>query len=76
MEYNTRRRALRNWLRQHGVSRAVFEPTGRYHCGLHQCLGADDGEIVAVRPDYARRFAEALGLLVKTGRVDARVLAR
>ncbi len=23
--------ALRNWLRQHGVQRAVFEPNGRYH---------------------------------------------
>ena len=29
------RRALRNWLRKHGVTRAVFEPTGRYHRNLH-----------------------------------------
>ena len=72
----TGRRALRNWLRQHGVSRAVFEPTGRYHRRLHQCLGAAGVETVAVRPDCARRFAEALGLLVKTDRVDAKVLAR
>ena len=72
----TGRRALRNWLRQHGVSRAVFEPTGRYHRRLHQCLVAAGVETVAVRPDCARRFAEALGLLVKTDRVDAKVLAR
>ena len=72
----TGRRALRNWLRQHGVSRAVFEPTGRYHRRLHQCLVAAGVETVAVRPDCARRFAEALGLLVKTDRVDAEVLAR
>ena len=32
------RRALRNWLLRLGVTRAVFEPTGRYHRGLHQCL--------------------------------------
>ena len=32
------RRALRNWLVQHGVTRAAFEPTGRYHRELHQCL--------------------------------------
>ena len=70
------RRALRNWLRKHGVERAVFEPTGRYHRPLHQCLTADGVETVAVRPDCARRFAEALGLLVKTDRVDAQVLAR
>ena len=67
---------MRNWLRRHGVSRAVFEPTGRYHRRLHQCLAADGVETVAVRPDYARRFAEALGLLVKTDHVDAKVLAR
>ena len=70
------RRALRNWLRKHGVGRAVFEPTGRYHRQLHQCLADDGVETVAVRPDCARRFAEALGLLVKTDRVDAKVLAR
>ena len=49
---------------------------GRYHRRLHQCLAADGVESGAVRPDCARRFAEALGLLVKTGRVDANVLAR
>ena len=70
------RRALCKWLRRHGVSRAVFEPTGRYHRQLHQCLAAAGVETVAVRPDCARHFAEALGLLVKTDRVDAKVLAR
>ena len=70
------RRTLCKWLRKHGASRAVFEPTGRYHRRLHQCLAAAGVETVAVRPDCARRFAEALGLLVKTDRVDAKVLAR
>ena len=60
------RRALCKWLRKHGASRAVFEPTGRYDRQLHQCLAAAGVETVAVRPDCARRFAEALGLLVKT----------
>ena len=32
------RRALRNWLRNRGVTRAVFESTARYHRRLHQCL--------------------------------------
>ena len=32
------RRALRNWLLKSGVNRAVFEPTGRYHRNLHECL--------------------------------------
>ncbi len=34
------RRALCNRLRKHRVTRAVFEPTGRYHRQLHQCLAA------------------------------------
>ena len=29
------RRGLRNWPLKHRVSRAVFEPTGRYHRNLH-----------------------------------------
>ena len=53
-----------------------YHTTGRYHRQLHQCLAAAGVETVAVRPDCARRFAEALGLLAKTDRVDAKVLAR
>ena len=70
------RRALRNWLVQHGVTRAVFEPTGRYHRQLHQCLFDSGLETVAVNPLRSRRFAEAIGRLAKNDRVDASMLAR
>ena len=70
------RRALRKWLLQHGVSRAVFEPTGRYHRRLHQCLFEAGLETVLVNPLRSRRFAEALGQLAKNDRVDAAMLAR
>ena len=70
------RRALRNWLLRHGVTRAVFEPTGRYHRKLHQCLAAAGIETVLVNPLRSRRFAEALGRLAKNDRVDAGMLAR
>ena len=70
------RRALRNWLLQHGVSRAVFEPTGRYHRNLHQCLVDAGLETVVVNPLRSRRFAEAIGQLAKNDRVDASMLAR
>lgn len=75
---NTRlgRRSLRNWLRKGGVCRVVFEPTGRYHRRLHQCLAADGCETVLVQPARARRFAQAFGKLAKTDRVDAAMLAR
>ncbi len=70
------RRALRNWLLQHGVSRAVFEPTGRYHRNLHQCLFDASLETVVVNPLRSRRFAQALGRIAKNDRVDASMLAR
>ena len=70
------RRALRNWLLKHGVSRTVFEPTGRYHRNLHQCLADAGLETVVVNPLRSRRFAEAIGKLAKNDRVDAAMLAR
>ncbi|MDE0627290.1 MAG: IS110 family transposase [Bryobacterales bacterium] len=70
------RRAVRNWLLRRGVTRAVFEPTGRYHRNLHQCLAAAGIETVLVNPLRSRRFAEALGRLAKNDRVDAAMLAR
>ncbi len=70
------RRILRDWLRQNGVQRAVFEPTGRYHRPLHQCLFDSGMETVLVNPLRSRRFAEAIGNFAKTDRVDAAMLAR
>ena len=70
------RRALRNWLRKHGVTRAVFEPTGRYHRNLHQCLAQAGLETVLINPLRSRRFAESIGQLAKNDRVDAAMLAR
>ena len=72
----TGRRALRNWLLKHDVTRAVLEPTGRYHRNLHQCLADAGLETVLVNPLRSRRFAEAIGRLAKNDRVDAAMLAR
>ena len=70
------RRALRNWLLKHAVKRAVFEPTGRYHRRLHQCLFEAGLQTVLVNPLRSRRFAESLGQFAKNDRVDAAMLAR
>ena len=72
----TGRRALRNWLLKLGVYRTVFEPTGRYHRNLHQCLFDSGLQTVLVNPVRSRRFAEAIGQLAKNDRVDASMLAR
>ena len=72
----TGRRALRNWLLKHRVTRTIFEPTGRYHRNLHQCLADAGLETVPLNPMRSRRFAEATGRLAKNDRVDAAMLAR
>ena len=68
--------ALRNWLLKQGASRAVFEPTERYHCNLHQCLADAGLETVLVNPLRSRRFTESIGQFAKNDRVDAAMLAR
>ena len=69
------RRALRNWLCRLGVTRVVFEATGRLHRPLHQCLSDAGLETVLANPTRSRRFAEAIGHLAKNDRVDALMLA-
>ena len=69
-------RALLAWLAVGGVTRAVFEPTGRYHRLLHRRLFEAGLETVLVNPLRSRRFAEAVGRLAKNDRVDAAMLAR
>ena len=69
-------RALSNRLLKHGVSRAVFEPTGRHHRNLYQCLADAGLGTVLVNPLRSLRFAETLGMLAKNDRVDAGMLTR
>ncbi|GFE50073.1 IS110 family transposase [Roseobacter cerasinus] len=54
----------------------VFEPTGSYHRAFAQAMHAAGFAIHGVNPLYARRFAQAIGVLAKTDRVDAALLAR
>ena len=70
------RRALRNWLLKHGVTRAVLEPTGRYHRNLQRGLFDAGIETVLGNPLRSRRFAEAIGKLAKNDRVEAAMRAR
>ncbi len=69
-------KALIKWLAQTPVHRVVFEPTGPYHRAVERALGAAGVPFVKVNPRQARRFAEAIGKLAKTDRLDAAMLAR
>jgi transposase len=68
-------KALLAWLGQ-SSTRVIFEPTGPYHRAMEVALAAAGHAIVKVNPRQARRFAEAIGKLAKTDRLDARMLAR
>ena len=67
-------KALLAWLGQWQVERIAFEATGVYHKALEQALAAMP--CVKLNPQRVRRFAQAIGALAKTDRIDAALLAR
>lgn len=54
----------------------VIEATGGYHRLLVAALAAAGLPVVVVNPRQVRDFARAMGVLAKTDRIDAAVLAR
>ena len=69
-------RKLVRWFRKLDPEIIVFEPTGSYHRAFEQAMHSAGFAICKVNPLYARRFAQAVGVLAKTDRVDAALLAR
>src|SRR5206468_3997447 len=53
----------------------VIEATGKWHRQIHRSLHAGGYKVRVVNPLRARLFAEGMGLLGKTDRLDARMLA-
>jgi transposase len=53
----------------------VMEATGKFHRAAHRSLHASGFAVAVVNPLRARLFAEALGALAKTDRVDCKMLA-
>ncbi|WP_259946510.1 IS110 family transposase [Leisingera aquaemixtae] len=68
--------ALARRFRKLGPQIIVLEPTGPYHRGFEQAMHDAGLPTCKVNPLYARRFAQAAGILAKTDRVDAAMLAR
>lgn len=68
-------RRLRRHLEGLVVERLVLEATGKYHRVAHRTLSGWGFAVAVVNPLRARLFAEACGVLDKTDRVDARLLA-
>lgn len=67
--------ALVTRLKASAVERIVLEATGGYETNLAAALAAEGLPVVVVNPKRVRDFAKASGVLAKTDRLDARVLA-
>lgn len=66
---------LRSFCAEHGVELVVMEATGGYEKLPFSLLWAAGMPCAIVNPRSVRRFAEALGFLEKTDRIDAGVIA-
>ena len=69
-------RRLVRWLCKAKVALTVFEATGVYDRQLQGQLAAHGVPFARINPKQARRFAEGVGQLAKTDKVDAALLAR
>lgn len=68
-------RKLKRWIATFGPAFVVIEATGRWHRQVQRSLFASGIPVTVVDPFRVRMFAKAQGILAKTDRLDARVLA-
>ncbi len=66
---------LTAFCRQHGVELVAMEATGGYEKQSFALLWAHGLPVALLNPRAVRRFAEGMGLLEKTDRIDAGVIA-
>lgn len=69
-------RRLKRWLRRFDLTLVLMEATGKWHRHLHRSLFSSAIPVAVVDPYRVRMFAKAQGILAKTDRLDARVLAQ
>jgi transposase len=67
--------ALAGFCKRHGVGLVAMEATGGYEKLAYALLWAQGVPAAIVNPRSVRRFAEAMGFLEKTDRIDAGVIA-
>jgi transposase len=68
-------RKLKRWLARFEIALIVIEATGKWHRPLRRSLDAAAIPVAVIDPFRVRMFAKAQGILAKTDRLDARVLA-
>ncbi|MEL6225826.1 MAG: IS110 family transposase [Pseudomonadota bacterium] len=63
-------------LTKHEVELVAVEATGSYHRLVHETLHGAGLAVAVINPYRSRQFADSLGKLAKTDRIDAVMLAR
>lgn len=66
---------LKRWLGRFTIGLVAIEATGKWHRPVWRSLHASALAVAVVDPYRARQFAGTIGILAKTDRLDARVLA-
>jgi transposase len=67
---------LKRWLARRKVELVAVEATGKWHRLLCRSLAASQFALAVTDPYRVRMFAKAQGILAKTDRLDAKVLAK
>lgn len=67
--------ALLQWIVQYPTQRLVLEASGGFETAVASALAGSGAALAVVNPKQVRDFAKAMGILAKTDRIDARVLA-
>ena len=68
-------RQLKRWLLKSKVDLVAIEATGKWHRQVCRSFSASEIAVAIVNPYRVRMFARAQGILAKTDRIDAKVLA-
>ena len=68
-------RQLKRWITRFDLALVVVEATGKWHRDVQRSLAASAIRVAPVDPFRVRMFAKADGILAKTDRLDAKVLA-
>jgi transposase len=68
-------RQLKRWLLRRKVELIAVEATGKWHREVYRSLSASKLAVAVIDPYRVRMFAKAQGILAKTDRLDAKVLA-
>jgi transposase len=69
-------RCLLSTLKRYKLTRIVVEATGGYERVLEEACAVKGLPVIVVQPAQVRQFAKAQGLLAKTDKLDARLIAQ